>query len=590
MKRTVALLTALMIGITNTALPSYAATKSNTEASAASSKSKSSLSMLNYMTVLTQEINSSSNSKVYLENAYSSIVNNVNPNAVDDDTFSEIQQLLNTINAYQSIATNRERTKLLYDQNKATAMQKALPSPLSVMNIVHSQNAFDALISAIYLAVDTKTSYTSYTEDLDQKYLEDTWALDDSAKQNLHESRSSAFSYMVAMCQDNNIDGNLALNESSVKNFVSWEINPNKTRRIDFLEKNKSTYEGYGKYWLVLAKSYYENGDYDKCLDALGTYEGMDIDIFRKDKDFAQALTIGISAAQQVYSGNKYIEIVDHYAKLILDNITTSDWALRYFAAETYVNLAGATTDKTQKTQYLQKAYDEAESNVNYLLDEQLSENKKYLAPITEIKASKNDSKAKKAEIKNYNSWLKATRKIELPPVYQPLVLNCNLLFDLAKELNFTDKEKKEIEDILHNGDTLFLTTDLEEKYWFNKPSSGNPTSTMSFNGKKVEIPAVFLSSGASLKVIVTGADGKKEYTDWQLDEVDRNKSSNVNDFKATYSSKSIGKQKYTADSKISVEIIPSEEAGLSSKTYNFSVKKSKKFKVLDDTTFILEG
>ena len=63
-----------------------------------------------------------------------------------------------------------------------------------------------------------------------------------------------------------------------------------------------------------------------------------------------------------------------------------------------------------------------------------------------------------------------------------------------------------------------------------------------------------------------------------------------MNDFKATYSSKSIGKQKYTADSKISVEIIPSEEAGLSSKTYNFSVKKSKKFKVLDDTTFILEG
>ena len=35
----------------------------------------SSIAMLNYMTVLTQEINSSSNSKVFLDNAYSSIVN-----------------------------------------------------------------------------------------------------------------------------------------------------------------------------------------------------------------------------------------------------------------------------------------------------------------------------------------------------------------------------------------------------------------------------------------------------------------------------------------------------------------------------------
>lgn len=35
-----------------------------------------SINMLNYLTVLTQEINSSKNSKLYLEQAYSSIVNN----------------------------------------------------------------------------------------------------------------------------------------------------------------------------------------------------------------------------------------------------------------------------------------------------------------------------------------------------------------------------------------------------------------------------------------------------------------------------------------------------------------------------------
>ena len=50
-----------------------------------------SMNMLNHLTVLTQEINSSKNSRLYLEQAYSSIVNNYNPNAIDDRTLGELK-------------------------------------------------------------------------------------------------------------------------------------------------------------------------------------------------------------------------------------------------------------------------------------------------------------------------------------------------------------------------------------------------------------------------------------------------------------------------------------------------------------------
>ncbi len=95
-------------------------------------KQLSAISMLNYLTVFSQEINASSNSKLYLDNAYSSIVNNINPNAVDSDSKEQIDSLLNTIEAYQSIATKRERLQYIYQQNQAKAIQNALPNPMSV--------------------------------------------------------------------------------------------------------------------------------------------------------------------------------------------------------------------------------------------------------------------------------------------------------------------------------------------------------------------------------------------------------------------------------------------------------------------------
>lgn len=60
--------------------------ESNTLLDNMSKQQLSSIAMLNYMTVLSQEINASANSKLYLDNIYSSIVNNINPNAVDEDS------------------------------------------------------------------------------------------------------------------------------------------------------------------------------------------------------------------------------------------------------------------------------------------------------------------------------------------------------------------------------------------------------------------------------------------------------------------------------------------------------------------------
>lgn len=60
------------------------------------------IAMLNYITVLTQDINASKNSRLYMEEAYSSLINNTYPNAVDSRTLSQLTGLLDTMEGYRS--------------------------------------------------------------------------------------------------------------------------------------------------------------------------------------------------------------------------------------------------------------------------------------------------------------------------------------------------------------------------------------------------------------------------------------------------------------------------------------------------------
>lgn len=550
--------------------------------SSMSDKQLSSISMLNHMTVLSQEINASSNSKLYLDNAYSDIVNNINPNAVDEDSLDQIKVLLNTIYAYQSIETKRERLKYIYEQNQAKALQQAVPNPILIHAATSAGNPIQALFAVSYMAYDAASSYKNYLNKVEAKYLEDGWVLEDSAAESLHESRKEAFSYMVEMCQKHNLDGKLALNEKSVESFVEWENNTNATRRIDYLEKNKQTYQAYGKYWVVLAESYYEKGDFAKCLDAITAYENMHIDTFRKDHDLAKASSMAIAAAQESQNAQSYISTAEHYLDLLLANIEPEDWMLRYFAAQTYVDLYS----KTKKESYLQSAYDLAETNVNYLIDVQMDKNNEYLADIVKQKVPKNATKEQEKEVKTFNKWIEEERKVALPPVYQPLVSNCDLLFALADELNITDSQKQKIEDILFSGDqTLFMTEPLNALYHFDQ-SADSAEYAIEFDGKTFEIPVTMLEQGTTLKVTVKEGGKDTVYEDWSIDEVDREEKGKVETFTAEYKSKEIKKQKYSADSRVFLDVIPPEGSSYSGKQFEFKTKAGKKLFLLKDIDF----
>ena len=101
---------------------------------------QNSINMLNFLTALVTEINASSSSRAYLESVYDELRNNTNPSVVDAATRIEYENILDLLFKYRMIEVKRERLQYIYDQNSAAALQSALPSPLSLMNVVQSRN------------------------------------------------------------------------------------------------------------------------------------------------------------------------------------------------------------------------------------------------------------------------------------------------------------------------------------------------------------------------------------------------------------------------------------------------------------------
>lgn len=540
---------------------------------------KNSIAMLNYLAVLSQEINDSKNSRMFLEEAYASLLNNTNPEKVNELTQSYLCSMLDNIEKYRMISVKRDRLQYIYDQNKAKALKEAMPNPIGLLSAVNSFDLKRLAASAIYMAIDSYSSYQAYNTEIAQGFLQDGWALDDEEAENLHDSRKRAFMFMIEIVREDDLPGELALSESAVEEFVHWKNNSNNFQRIQFFDSEEATYRAFGNYWLTLVDCYYENGDYEKCLAAMDKYEELKTDVFRKDYYFSQTLPKAVVAASEVYGSDEYVPIAERYLDLLLENTESNEWSLRYFAAEVYLDLYAKTGNKA----YIEKAYDIALNNVNNLVAEQRSMNETYLVGVREVAIPKEATKEEKKQIKEYNKSLKEQRKVELPPVYEPLALNCDLLFALAEELGINRTERERVESILRgNNGSLFLTKTLENRYSFNPTKQSLDAQDAQYDGDTLRLPVIIVSENSIVKVTVTINGESFVYDDWKIKEVKRD-SDGVDKFSVIYTSKKAAKQTWSADAAVKIGIFMNDTADEADVVFNYTVSKYKNLWVVPD-------
>jgi len=567
---------------------------------------KNTLAMLNHVVMLSYQIEEHKNNRLYLDDIYSSIINNIYPNAIQGETENYLSKLLKTIDKYKMLDVKRERLEFIYEQKQAQAMRSAVPNPIGLLSAVSSGDPIKAIASIIYMGIDSVTGYQGAIDSANMEYIQNGWELDDESQRVMEENVEDTWRYTNSITNTYDIPGEFTLSQYNVQKFadVCNENEEGTTSQIQYLEDNVSTYENYPDYWAILAEYYYNRtihedinhkpSDkdikyYKKCLNAIDKYEETQAHIFRDDHTLTRIFPMGLVSASHVYSEKEYIAKAYYYIEKIKDNLVDEDWAIRYFVAQTELDLFRRTKDKS----LLVDAYSLTRQNVNILKKKQVELNNAYITDIDNLKAKydkKKDSKQKIDEAKAYNDLLKETRKTELPPIYEPLRLNCELLFSLASYMNKTEEEMEWDNDILHKGgEPLFYVSTIDSHYWYKNEKNSIPKSgEIVFNEGEISIPARYLTSAAVISVSVDGANGKQSFDDWVIREVDRKKSSNVNDFVATYKSKKMSKYDYSNGDKIIITIDPMKGSNYQLFECEYKVSVTTRAKVIRNVKYEL--
>ena len=539
-----------------------------------------SFSMMYYLAITAEEIRTSKDNRLILDDIYTSLLNDINPGAVDEITQDHLKNLRDIIKAYRNISVKRDRLQYIYNQNKAAAIRSAVPNPLAILSMATSLDWKRLALSVVYTAVESYNSYKTASENADKEFLMSGWELDDEEIATVQKNRDRAFDYMVDMVQEYHLDGMKTLNEKAIEKFAEICAIDSIPERISRLRAEEETYSLLGNYWLELADCYFQTDRYDKCLECVERYNELATGIYRKDYNYVQILPEAIVAAQNTYTGDKYISTTKEFADAIIKNTSTEDWSTRYFVAEVYLDLYAKTNDE----EYLRSAYKIAYDNVTILLKGQRDLNTTYISDVQEVKVeepdysylTKKEKKEQEAEYKEekkrakaYNKSLKDARVTELPSLYEPLVINCELLFALADELNISDAEKKEIEDILKTSTCgTFITKPINDAFSFTSNNAGE--YSISFDKDDISIPAELLTAGSTVTVTVTENGNTETFDDCLIQKVVR-KDNSIDTFTAYYSSKTLKKHKWTADSKVSVTI-KYTDANDRTETFDFKV------------------
>ena len=542
-----------------------------------------SFSMMYYLAITAEEIRISKNNRLILDDMYTSLLNDINPGAVDEITQDHLKNLRDIIKAYINISVKRDRLQYIYNQDKAAAMRSAVPNPIAILSMANSLDWKRLAVSAVYTAVDSYRRYKTASENADKAFLMSGWELDDEEIATVQKNRDRAFDYMVDMVQEYHLDGLKTLNEIAIEKFAEICAIESVPERISRLVSEEETYSLLGNYWLELADCYFQVEKYDKCLYCVEKYNEVATGIYRKDYNYVKILPKAIVAAQNMYSGSKYNSTIQEFADSIIKNTSTEDWSIRYFAAQVYLDLYA----RTKNQNYIKSAYRIAHDNVTVLLKGQRNLNDTYLADVQEVKVEEPDTKylteqekkEKEAEFKEekkrakaYNKALKEARITELPSLYEPLILNCELLFALSDELDIDDSQKKEIEAILKtdtNG--TFITKPINDSFSFNKSET---KYSVDLSKDDIAIPAALLTNGSKVIISVTDNGLTQVFDDCSIQKVAR-KGESLDSFTAYYSSKMLKKHKWTADSKVSL-VIQYTDANNRTATFNFKVAEFK--------------
>jgi hypothetical protein len=508
-------------------------------------KARTSVAMLNYMATENLTIGMSKNNRLVLSEIRRKIINNTNPVVVDTRTQMYLNSLLQSLTSLSLATIQRDKLELIYANEKAQALSQSLPNPLYLLSM-RNTNPLQLIASAALMTVDSFLRYQSASSSADFNYLLENLELAKEDIKNLNTLTDDYFNYVIDITRLYTLDKSESLNEDSIKNFSKNSLDDNLERRLKWFDDNRTLYANYSVYWLRLADTCYDLGLYERCISEIQRYESIQAPIYRNDSDFASVIPKIILSASNIHGDSiTYQRLATQYLEKLLNNIIEEDWALRYFAAQAYISLAGL----SNREQNLNSAYNLLVTNITYLSRKQEESINQYLKPITDDNTLQ---QRQRDEAKKINKELRDRRAKELPPFHSVLALHCQVIFPLMDEMKVNSAQRNQVKNILSNT----LITPVSKNKYLNEDIKYSKDSFYVYgennfllgsllvwvqmvgipldywNGFKLTLPAIFLMPASKLFITFSTDDEIYHATDasFSVKKVTRN-NNNINDF-----------------------------------------------------------
>ena len=134
----------------------------------------------------------------------------------------------------------------------------------------------------------------------------------------------------------------------------------------------------------------------------------------------------------------------------------------------------------------------------------------------------------------SYNKMLEDERRVALAPLYEPLLINLELL--RAIEDGHPDAVgKTSVEEIIHSDGRLFLVDCLDERY--TRAPQVTEDESITYDCNEIRLPAKALTAQAEINVKICSDNEEHSIDDWVLDAVERVSDADQSTFTAVYTS-----------------------------------------------------
>ena len=361
---------------------------------------------------------------------------------IDKKTQSYLQSLFDNTTDWKLEDMDRNRLLYNYSQREARAMNAALkPNVMALMTSAVASAAtkdpFTAALSIGSLVADGVSSYYGSLEQSEQEYDEGNFKLGKERLKTIEGIKKDFFDYGNDIVRDNKIPENMIVYQTKAEKYGENLLESNLSSRLKYFEDNVNLFDGLPSIHLELAKCYFEKGDYKKCVDEIDKYIESGVYIFNNDENLINTLPLGFAAASKymlssdyeayVIKNMKYAEELENL--LVNGDIKNMLPMFRYKNTLIYMDLYG----KTNKKQYLEKAYDKCKTNVIPLVREQRKLEEQDKMAINEL-----------------------------------LINNLEALKALAEKKGISNNEKKELNSLIFgNSSIIFYNYPLSERYYF---------------------------------------------------------------------------------------------------------------------------